>query len=61
MNTLEKNNDSDHENTFQLEVQTGKGKVQIQPRFKVKVDETWIVRTDKSVVNILDRQINLQT
>ena len=51
---LEKNDDSDHENTFQLEVQTDNGKVQKQPRFKVKIGGTWIVRAAKSVVNILD-------
>ena len=56
VNTLEGNDDSDDENTFRLEVQTVNGKVQKQPRFKVKIDGTWIVMTadSGSSVNILD-------
>jgi len=49
VNTLEENDDSDDENTFRLKVQTVNGKVQKQPRFKVKIDATWIVMTADAI------------
>ena len=56
VNALEENDDSNDKNMFRLKVQTVNGKVEKQPRFKVKIDATWIVMTadSGSSVTILD-------
>lgn len=56
VNTLEENDDDDEENAFRFKVHTVNGKVQKQPRFKVRIVGNWIVMTadSGSNINILD-------